>query len=95
KNLITSEDSFLSAIISNLGNRMLRIILDPSLHDYSSGFFGARKQVLKELKVEGTFVDYCISLPYSAIIKGLKVAEVPMILTTRKHGKSKTSASLF
>lgn len=94
KNLSTSEDSFVTAMISKLGNKMLRIILDSSLHDYSSGFFGAKKETLKKIELEGNIVDYCISLSYRAIRKGLKVVEVPMIIATRKYGKSKTSNTL-
>lgn len=94
KNLKMSEDSFISAMISKSGNKMLRIILDSSLHDYSSGFFGTKKEIFKKIELTGNIVDYCISLPYRAIMKGLKVVEVPMVLATRKYGKSKTSNTL-
>ena len=68
---------------------MEKLILQIDLHDYSSGYFGARKDILNKLGVEGGIVDYCISLPYRAFMKGYKIIEIPMLLDTRKFGKSK------
>lgn len=95
KNLNMSEDSFVGAMVSKLGNLIFRFVLDSSIHDYSSGFFGGMKSVLTTLPLEGHIVDYCISLPYCAIMRGLKVVEVPMILNTRKNGESKTTNGFF
>jgi dolichol-phosphate mannosyltransferase len=94
KNLILSEDSFLSAMMSKFGNGLLPMILDNRVHDYSSGFFALNKKVLNTLKIEGDFLDYCLSLPYQALKKGLNVVEIPMVLATRKYGQSKTSSSI-
>lgn len=94
RNVHISEDSIISLIISKIGNTFLRFILDPSIHDYSSGFFGGRKDILLKLGLEGGSIDYCISLPYRAIKQGLHVVEIPMILATRKYGESKTSNTL-
>jgi dolichol-phosphate mannosyltransferase len=95
KNLTTSEDSLISTIISKIGNKIIKLILQIDLHDYSSGYFGARKDILKILGVEGGIVDYCISLPYRAFMKGYKIVEIPMLLDTRKFGKSKTSNNFY
>ena len=95
KNLVTSEDSLVSTIISKIGNRVIRLILQIDLHDYSSGYFGARKILLEIIGIEGGIVDYCISLPYRATMKGYKIVEIPMLLDTRKYGESKTSNSLY
>ncbi|MBK23383.1 MAG: hypothetical protein CME70_05195 [Halobacteriovorax sp.] len=94
KNLYESEDSLVSAFISKYGNILLRYILHPSIHDYSSGYFGGKKSFLLDNLPRGTFVDYCQSLPYKAIRDGYIVKEVPMVLATRVHGISKTSNSL-
>jgi len=93
-NLRVSEDSFVSAMISILGNRVIRIILNSSLHDFSSGYFCGKKNLFSEIEPEGNIVDYCISLPYRAIMKGYKVVEIPMVLLPRKHGVSKTSNNI-
>lgn len=94
KNISISEDSVVSALISKFGNILLRIILSPSIHDYSSGYFCGKRETFRKVEIEGDFVDYCLSLPYKSIMKGLKVAEVPMILATRKYGESKTSNTI-
>ena len=94
RNVHISEDSIISLIISKVGNTFLRFILDPAIHDYSSGFFGARRDLLLKLGLEGGSIDYCISLPYRAKKQGFQVVEIPMILATRKYGESKTSNTL-
>ena len=90
-NLHTSEDSFFSVMVSMFGNLLLRWILRGTLHDFSSGYFCGRKKVIQEIGLAGIFVDYCISLPYNAVMHGYQVAEIPMILVPRRHGQSKTS----
>jgi dolichol-phosphate mannosyltransferase len=94
KNIINSEDSLFSALVSKFGNKILRLILGLKINDYSSGYFGGKKTMLEDIGIEGVLVDYCIALPYNAIKKGYIVAEVPIILTPRKYGRSKTSSSL-
>jgi dolichol-phosphate mannosyltransferase len=84
-------DSVISLIISKIGNLLMRFILDASIHDYTSGFFGGKKEFLLEFGLEGGTIDYCIALPYRAKSHGFNVVEIPMILTTRKYGESKTS----
>lgn len=95
KNVHTSEDSVISLIISKIGNLLLRFILDPSIHDYTSGFFAGKRDFLLRYGLEGGTLDYCITLPYKAKRRGFNVVEIPMILTTRKHGESKTSHTLL
>jgi len=95
KNVHISGDSVISLIISKIGNLLMRFILDPSIHDYTSGFFGGKKEFLLEFGLEGGTIDYCITLPYKAKRQGFNVVEIPMILTTRKHGESKTSNTYF
>ncbi len=94
RTLSSTEDSFLSAMISKTGNLVVRAILKSPLHDHTSGFFCSKKKTLLTVGVQGSFVDYCISLPYRCYMKGLNVVEVPMVLTPRKYGKSKTSNDL-
>jgi len=91
RNVHLSGDSVISLIISKMGNLFMRFILDPAIHDYTSGFFGGKKEFLLQLGLEGGTIDYCITLPYKAKKRGFSVVEIPMILTTRKHGESKTS----
>ncbi len=94
-NLRISEDSFVSAMISIVGNRLIRLILDTSVHDFSSGYFCGRKALFSRIRPDGHIVDYCISLPYRILMKGYRVVEVPMVLRPRKYGKSKTSNNIL
>ena len=95
RNLSSSEDSFFSAMISKWGNKIIRFILNSPLHDHSSGYYGGKKETFNLIRIEGYFVDYCLSLSHRAYMKGMTVVEVPMFLLPRKYGKSKTSNSLF
>lgn len=95
KSLKGTEDSFYVAMISKAGNWLLRNILDTSFHDYTSGYYAVRKELFNSVALEGKYADYCISLAYSAIMKGFKVVEIPMVMIPRKMGKSKTSNSLL
>ncbi|MDX2470475.1 MAG: glycosyltransferase [SAR324 cluster bacterium] len=93
--LSKSNDSAISAMISIFGNKILKVILGSSIHDYSSGFYATKKEFIIDNLPHGTFVDYCISLPYHAILDGFKVTEVPMVLKARESGESKTSGSFY
>ncbi|HCI04098.1 TPA: hypothetical protein DE059_04185 [Candidatus Peribacteria bacterium] len=95
KNLYHSEDSYMSAMISKYGNKLLRLILHDSINDYSSGYFGVKREVLETIELHGGVVDYCITLVYKAKSKGLNIVEIPMRLAPRKKGISKTSSTLI
>lgn len=94
KKLYDSEDSYISAMLSKYGNKLLRLILYDSIHDYSSGYFGAKKEVLETIGINGGMVDYCITLVSKAKNIGLNVVEIPMKLIPRKSGVSKTSLTM-
>jgi len=95
RNVRDSEDSFISIMISKAGNNLMRFLLSPSLHDYTSGFFAARRTLLDDVGIRGIFVDYCIILSYNSLKKGYKVVELPLVVCPRRHGCSKTSNTLF
>ena len=95
RNVRDSEDSFISIMISKVGNNLMRVLLDPALHDYTSGFFAARRALLDDVGIRGIFVDYCIILSYKALKKGYNVVELPLVVCPRKYGSSKTSNTLF
>lgn len=95
RNLYHSEDSYISTMISRYGNRLLKWLLNCSISDFSSGYFGVKKEIIKKIELDGGIVDYCVSLVYKAKMKGLNVVEVPMKLAPRRNGKSKTSDTLF
>jgi dolichol-phosphate mannosyltransferase len=89
-----SEDSLLSAVISKWGNKVIKRILSSQLNDFSSGYFVAKKEILKTPALIGGIVDYCIRFTAEVEQSGCQVVEVPMVLIPRKTGNSKTSSSI-
>ena len=77
-----SKDSYLSAIISRFGNRLLSFILSQKITDYSSGYFGVKRSVFNDKQLYGKFVDYSANFSYSSVIGGLKFKEIPMQLAS-------------
>lgn len=95
-----NRDSFRERIGSWMVNRLAKLLLDPSISDYTSGFVAARKDIFSPeldsgINLEGDYGEYCIDLLYRAKTRGLTVKEVPYICITRRHGESKTATNIF
>lgn len=84
------DDSLVLVILSFVLNLLIQKLLDPSVHDYTSGFIAVRRKVVDEIKLRGNHGEYFISLTYKALKHGYKVTEVPYILGSREYGVSKT-----
>lgn len=84
------DDSLVLVILSFVLNFIIQKLLDPSIHDYTSGFIAVRRKVVEEIPLKGDHGEYFISLTYKALKNGFKVVEVPYILGARKYGVSKT-----
>ena len=84
------DDSLVLVILSFILNFFIQKLLDPSIHDYTSGFIAVRKNVVNKIKLRGNHGEYFISLVYKALKHGFKVTEVPYILGSREYGISKT-----
>ena len=82
-------------MMSKYGNKLLRLILHDSINDYSSGYFGVKREALEKIELDGGVVDYCLTLVYNAKNKGLNIVEIPMRYDTRKKGVSKTSPTII
>jgi len=95
KNLKHSEDSFLAVAISQLGNITVRYVLDRRFYDYTSGFYAVRKHVFDKVELSGHYLDYCISFLHRANMNGFVISEVPVVMTPRIKGVSKTSNSFI
>ncbi len=94
-NLRDTEDSFIAVAISKYGNLFASLVLDRRYHDYTSGFYAVRKDVIKDVGLEGEYLDYCIILLYKAAVRGWRIIEAPVRIVPRKSGKSKTSNNPF
>ncbi|MFQ5673922.1 MAG: polyprenol monophosphomannose synthase [Nitrospinales bacterium] len=84
------DDSLVLVILSVALNLLIQKLLDPSIHDYTSGFIAVRKDVVEKVGLQGNHGEYFISLTYKALKHGFKVAEIPYILGSREYGISKT-----
>jgi dolichol-phosphate mannosyltransferase len=84
------DDSLVLVILSFVLNWFIQRVLDPRIHDYTSGFIAVRKRVTDRIEIKGDHGEYFISLTYKALKDGFKVVEIPYILGAREYGVSKT-----
>jgi dolichol-phosphate mannosyltransferase len=94
------RDSFRERIGSWMINKFAQFLLDPLIHDYTSGFVAAKKEIFNPesssgIDLKGDYGEYCIDLIYRAKRKGFTIKEVPYICVTRRHGESKTATNIF
>jgi dolichol-phosphate mannosyltransferase len=75
-------------------NRTAIVLLGAGVHDYTSGFIAARAEVLRNIRLQGDYGEYCIDLLGRAQRQGYKLSEVPYVCVPRTNGESKTGASL-
>jgi dolichol-phosphate mannosyltransferase len=83
--------SFLSRVICWLASR----ILNPAIKDFTSGYIGIRREVLKTLPLHGDYGEYFIELIYKAYKKGYRIKEIPYRCLPRRSGESKTATHLW
>jgi dolichol-phosphate mannosyltransferase len=83
--------SFLSRVICWLASR----VLNPSIKDFTSGYIGIRREVLKTLPLRGDYGEYFIELIYKAYKKGYRIKEIPYQCLPRRSGESKTATDLW
>ncbi|MCM8784408.1 MAG: glycosyltransferase [Candidatus Omnitrophica bacterium] len=82
-------------LTSKLFNLMSKKILNTETCDLTSGFIAIRKEVLKELKIEGKLGEYFLNLIFQAEKKGFRIKEIPYIFQERRKGKSKIAPTPF
>lgn len=76
-------------------NHFAILLLGNEVHDYTSGFIGARAGVLQQIRLQGDYGEYCIDLLARAAKTGYKLREVPYICVPRTAGESKTGINLW
>lgn len=86
----------LQLYLSRKLNRALRILLDASFYDYTSGFVAVRREVFNDIKLRGDYGEYFIDFIYRILRdKRYKVCELPYIMLPRRSGESKTGSNIF
>jgi len=83
--------SFLSRLICLLASWTL----NPTLKDFTSGYIGIRREILKTLPLEGDYGEYFIDLIYRAYKKGYRIREIPYTCAPRRSGESKTATHFW
>jgi len=81
-------------IVSRGGSLYARTILGVHVRDLTGGFKCFRREVLEAIdlaSVECTGYAFQIELTYRALLKGFRVAELPIVFADRRAGQSKMS----
>lgn len=76
-------------------NVYARLLLGGPVLDYTTGFVAARQRVLKAIRLNGDYGEYCIDLLARAKRKGFRIVEVGYVCKPRKFGESKTAPSFM
>lgn len=81
--------------LSRVINGLAVAMLGSQVHDYTSGFIAGRAPLLRGLRLQGDYGEYCIDLLGRTVRAGLRVQEVPYVCVPRTAGESKTGANLW
>jgi dolichol-phosphate mannosyltransferase len=92
----SGDGSTLHLLLSRCLNYLLRHILNPAFTDYTSGFIAARREVFREIRLQGDYGEYFINLIYRILLDGrYSVVEMPYVMQPRRSGVSKTGTNLL
>lgn len=73
---------------SRLYSWLLHLVTGAPCHDFSNSFKAYRRRVWEEIETEADSFDISAEITVKALVRGLKVAEVPSVWTNRKLGQS-------
>ena len=85
-------------IMSYYASVYTRTVLGTKIKDSTAGFLCYSRKVLEGIDLDAVRMKgygFQIEMKYTAVRKGFKVAEVPVIFVNRKAGTSKMSGSIF
>lgn len=85
-------------IMSYYASVYTRTVLRTKIMDSTAGFLCYSRKVLEGIDLDAVRMKgygFQIEMKYTAVRKGFKVAEVPVIFVNRKEGTSKMSGSIF
>ena len=81
--------------LSQILNKICRILLFNNFTDYTSGFICIKKKIIKNIRLKGYYGDYFITLITKCKIEEKNILEIPYIEKERASGKSKTTGNKF
>jgi dolichol-phosphate mannosyltransferase len=74
---------------------LARALLVRDFHDYTSGFVMVRREVLDSIALRGDYGEYFMDFIVRAHRSGRRIAEIPFVPVSRRHGESKTDPDFF
>lgn len=87
------KESAISNYLSIWANISLHKLFGVSFYDFTSGFVAVRKNVLRELPLEGSYGEYFINFIIRSFDQKFRIIEVPYTSEPRLYGISKTAPS--
>ncbi|MFO0666686.1 MAG: polyprenol monophosphomannose synthase [Polyangiaceae bacterium] len=85
-------------VISRGGSLYSRSILGLKVQDLTSGYKAFSRRALEAIdlsQVESNGYSFQIEMTYRAILRGMRVKEIPIVFVDRRAGKSKMSRKIF
>ncbi len=85
-------------LVSAGGSLYARTILGLGVRDLTSGFKCFRREVLATIDLDSVRSEgysFQIEMTYRAVLRGFRVAEVPIVFVDRRVGQSKMSRRIF
>jgi dolichol-phosphate mannosyltransferase len=85
-------------LVSKGGSVYARTILGLDVRDLTSGYKAFTRAALQRIDLDGVKSNgysFQIELTYRAVLRGLRVAEVPILFVDRRAGASKMSRKIF
>jgi glycosyltransferase involved in cell wall biosynthesis len=76
-------------------NFWAQFLLGNDISDYTSGFIAANAKVLKTLRLDGDYGEYCIDFLCRSKRNGYQIIEIPYICVPRTKGQSKTGLNIY
>ncbi|MBS60575.1 MAG: dolichol-phosphate mannosyltransferase [Anaerolineaceae bacterium] len=86
---------FMAQTLSKTINYWAQLFLGNDISDYTSGFVAANTKVLKTLRLQGDYGEYCIDFLCRSKRNGYKIVEIPYVCVPRTQGQSKTGLNLY
>lgn len=82
-------------VSSRVFNRFAHFFLGTRTTDLTSGYCLARREIFKDIILDGVHGEYFVRFICQAEKKGLRIKEIPYVYYSRKKGKSKTAGNIF
>lgn len=85
-------------VLSRGGSLYSRVILGLAVRDLTSGYKAFRRSALEAIDLDSVQSEgyaFQVELTYRAILRGLRVVEVPIVFVDRRVGQSKMSRRIF